>query len=340
MRAPLLRLVLVPLAAAALLVVAFVDKPARAVAPPAPAPVPARGAAPTATRGTATVAPTPATAARATAAGGPRALLWKVSDADNHLYLLGSFHVLKPTDYPLPASIDAAFADAERIAFEVSPAEMRSPALAQKMLAAGMSDDGRTLSQRLKPTTWRKLEAYCASRGIPCDGLQSFEPWMASLVISLSEATKLGYASDQGLDQVLIDRALAANKPGSGLETADQQIDALAGMGDAEQEQSLLEALDDVDGLGTRMEQLHDDWRRGDEQAIERLMTTELRDTYPALYQRINVARNDAWLPKLRAMLDGGSRDDTLVVVGSMHLLGEDGLVAKLRRAGYRVERL
>jgi len=258
MRAPLLRFVLVPLAAACLLVVAFVDKPAGAAARAAPTATPAAapspGAGGTAARTSAIVSTTPAAATRAPAAGGPRALLWKVSDADNHLYLLGSFHVLKPTDHPLPASIDAAFADAERIAFEVSPAEMRSPALAQKMLAAGMSDDGRTLSQRLKPTTWRKLEAYCTSRGIPCEGLQRFEPWMASLVISLSEATKLGYASDQGLDQVLIDRALAANKPGSGLETADQQIDALAGMGDAEQEQSLLEALDDVDSMGTRMD--------------------------------------------------------------------------------------
>jgi uncharacterized protein YbaP (TraB family) len=267
-------------------------------------------------------------------------LLWKVSDADNHLYLLGSFHVLKPGDYPLPASIDAAFADAERVAFEVSPAEMRSPALAQKMLAAGLSDDGRTLSQRIRPDTRRKLEAYCSARGIPLASLERFEPWMAALVISLGEANRLGYASDKGLDQTLIDRTLEAGKPGTGLETADEQIEALAGMGDAEQEQSLLESLEDADGMQSRMEELHDDWRRGDAAAIERLMATELRDAYPALYRRINVARNDAWMPKLRAMLDRPGRDDTLVVVGSMHLVGEDGVVAKLRKAGYRVERL
>jgi hypothetical protein len=39
-------------------------------------------------------------------------------------------------------------------------------------------------------------------------------------------------------------------------------------------------------------------------------------------------------------MLDGQSRDDTLVVVGSMHLLGVDGLVSQLKASGYRVERL
>ncbi|MGH8025210.1 MAG: TraB/GumN family protein, partial [Pseudoxanthomonas sp.] len=37
----------------------------------------------------------------AAAAGSPPVpLLWKVSDADNSVYLLGSFHLLKPNDYP------------------------------------------------------------------------------------------------------------------------------------------------------------------------------------------------------------------------------------------------
>ena len=42
----------------------------------------------------------------------PRPLLWKVSDGDNSLYLLGSFHLLREGDYPLAASTDAAFEDA------------------------------------------------------------------------------------------------------------------------------------------------------------------------------------------------------------------------------------
>jgi uncharacterized protein YbaP (TraB family) len=69
-------------------------------------------------------------------------------------------------------------------------------------------------------------------------------------------------------------------------------------------------------------------------------MGTDMRVHYPQLYQRINVDRNDAWLPKVRAMLDDETSDDALVVVGSLHLLGDDGLVAKLRKAGYTVERV
>ena len=57
----------------------------------------------------------PAAQAPAAKAGTERPLLWKVSDADNAVYLLGSFHLLKPDDYPLPAEVDRAFDDANRI---------------------------------------------------------------------------------------------------------------------------------------------------------------------------------------------------------------------------------
>jgi uncharacterized protein YbaP (TraB family) len=63
----------------------------------------------------------------AAATAAPVPLLWKVSDADNSLYLLGSFHMLKPDDYPLSADIDAAFEDAESLLFEIDPAAMTSP---------------------------------------------------------------------------------------------------------------------------------------------------------------------------------------------------------------------
>jgi uncharacterized protein YbaP (TraB family) len=69
-------------------------------------------------------------------------------------------------------------------------------------------------------------------------------------------------------------------------------------------------------------------------------MAADFRRKFPALYRHLDVERNDAWLPKLRAMLDAEHKRDALVVVGSLHLLGDEGLVAKLRAAGYKVERV
>src|SRR5262245_3313596 len=88
-------------------------------------------------------AATPAAAsAAATAKAPPRPLLWKVSDKDNSLYLLGSFHLLKADDYPLSDDVERAFADADRLVFEVPPGELADPAVAQKMLAVAGFGDG------------------------------------------------------------------------------------------------------------------------------------------------------------------------------------------------------
>jgi hypothetical protein len=45
-------------------------------------------------------------------------------------------------------------------------------------------------------------------------------------------------------------------------------------------------------------------------------------------------------VPKIEQRLTAPGRDDTLVVVGALHLLGSDGVVEKLRAKGYKVERI
>jgi hypothetical protein len=69
-------------------------------------------------------------------------------------------------------------------------------------------------------------------------------------------------------------------------------------------------------------------------------MGLQMRNEYPALYTRINTERNDAWVPQLEARLTAPGTDDTLVVVGALHLLGSDGVVEKLEKKGYTVERV
>ena len=104
-----------------------------------------------------------------------------MSDADNTVYLLGSFHALRPSDYPLAPAVDAAFADAERVAFELSPGEMESPGVAPMMRAAAALPAGQDLRSSLAPATWAKLEAYAAKRSLPLASFAGIEPWFVAL---------------------------------------------------------------------------------------------------------------------------------------------------------------
>ncbi|MEP6906502.1 MAG: TraB/GumN family protein [Pseudoxanthomonas sp.] len=277
----------------------------------------------------------------------PVPLLWKVSDADNSVYLLGSFHLLKPTDYPLSQDVDNAFSDAESLMFEMTPEEMSSPALGMQMAQAALRGDGTQLNSELPASTVALLDGWLANNtdelqkmGMTAQVLQMFEPWFVGLMISITEMTKQGLDPKLGLDAHLAAEALAADKPTAGLETGAQQIAFLDGMSHKEQLQFLAEALSDSRDTKAETAKLYAAWRNGKADVLWQDMAVQMKKEYPELYQRINVARNDAWVPKIEQRLVESSRDDTLVVVGALHLLGPDGVVEKLRAKGYAVERI
>ena len=54
----------------------------------------------------------------------------------------------------------------------------------------------------------------------------------------------------------------------------------------------------------------------------------------PELYDALLGARNRQWLPKIEALMKEDR--DYLVVVGALHYVGRDGLLALLRKNGYK----
>ncbi|MBB5863451.1 TraB/GumN family protein [Xanthomonas sp. 3058] len=270
--------------------------------------------------------------------GPPVPLLWKVDGKGGTVYLLGSFHLLKPSDYPLSPEVMQAFAKADRLVFELPPADAQSPELGSRMLQAARRTDGRRLQDVLDAKTWQALTRYARKYGMSIDHLQPLEPWFVALTISLAQMSRQGMDPNAGLDHYLMDQAQARGKPADGLERADEQIALLDGMSPTEQHQLLEESLDEADA-GDQLRQLHAAWRNGDVQTLSTQMAEDMRRHYPALYQDINVERNARWVPRLEQRLGKGS-GTTLVVVGALHLLGRDGVVERLRARGYHVERI
>ena len=286
-------------------------------------------------------APTPA------ASTPPVPLLWKVSDGNNAVYLLGSFHLLRASDDPLSPDVDRAFKAAKTVVFEIAPEEMDSPALALQMGQAALRTDGTQLDSELPPATRAHLATWVDAHrdalqknGVPPQMLQMFEPWFVGLTVSIVDMANLGLDPRLGLDRHFAAEAQAAGKATAGLETGAQQIAFLDGMAHDEQLQFLEESLEESDASRSEMERLHAAWRRGDIHTLWDGMAADMKRHYPKLFQHVDVERNDAWVPKIEQRLAAPGTDDTLVVVGALHLLGSDGVVEKLRAKGYKVERI
>ncbi|SHE92699.1 TraB/GumN family protein [Thermomonas hydrothermalis] len=277
---------------------------------------------------------------QATSAPVWRPLLWKAEHGGNVVYLLGSFHLLAPSDAPLPAEIERAFQDSDALLFELDPAALTAPETIAAMQTAMGYGDGKTLSEVLPAPVRQRLGVLVGASGGSLDALEHSEPWAVNLGMTLAVANALGLRAELGLDRQLMARAAQAGKPVAGLETVQAQVQAMDRVPYQEQVQSLDEFLADPKKAAQQLQQLHDWWRAGDVEVLDRRMRMEMAQKTPESYRLLNVERNQAWLPQVDARLTAATPGRTLVVVGALHLLGPEGLVEQLRARGYRVERI
>jgi uncharacterized protein YbaP (TraB family) len=272
----------------------------------------------------------------ARAEGGDRGMLWRLRGPAGSVYLAGSLHVLPPGG-GLPAPYERAYVEAERLVMELDAAELDPVAVGGALLQRALLPPGRSLRALVGAERWGRLEPRLMALGLPAEVLDRFEPWAASLLLASAGMAGGGFQGDEGVESRLLRRAAADRKPVSGLETLAFQLELFDGLSEAEQVAMLDQTLAEFDGLPQQLVALERAWRRGDVAELEAL----LERSFPrggAAARRFLSRRNAAWLPRIEALLRRS--DDTLVVVGALHLLGEEGLVEQLRRRGLAVERV
>ncbi|RVU30960.1 TraB/GumN family protein [Neptunomonas marina] len=263
--------------------------------------------------------------------------VWKIEKAGNTLYLGGTVHVLSIDDYPLPQGFESAFNASQRLVFETDVQAMQNPTFYIDFFGQLTYPEGQTLANDLQPETMAKLSALLAARQWPAESVVHFRPGAAVAALTMMELDRLGLA-EAGVDSYFSDKALIAQKPQEGLETVAEQITLLATMGQADPDKLVLHSLAEVQTLASMMADLKAAWRVGDREALVQLGIVPFQETFSELYQRLIVARNQAWLPKIERYLS--TAETEFVLVGALHLIGDDGLLNTLQARGYTISQL
>ena len=276
-----------------------------------------------------------ASAASEAVAAPPKPIcLWEASKDGRTHYLLGSVHVLRASDYPLPAAMQDAYKAAGRVVFEADITALNSPAAQARMLQLGTYPEGKTLFKQLPADVAKKLRAELNERRLPPLLFQQQRPWLVSVALPMIEFQRLGYSPEYGVDQHFDRKARADKKTRGFLETADFQLNLLAGFSEDDQLLFLEKTVDELDGSKELIEGLMGAWRGGKEAALNELMVDSMTE-YPSLHKKLLLDRNAAWLPKLKKWF--GEKETTLVVVGAGHLVGEGSVVDLLKKDGWTV---
>jgi uncharacterized protein YbaP (TraB family) len=263
--------------------------------------------------------------------------LWVAKDADTTIYLFGTVHLLpNDTDWHND-TLDRAVADSHTLYIELTdddPANMMALVLRYGMDAA------HPLTSQLDAAEQLRLSTAATKAGVPggMQALNMMRPWLAALTLTTAPLLKAGLDPEHGVDKQLQARMVAAGKTVLGLETAEQQMRFLADMPHAVQLDFLRSAMRDVDKGVAQLDEVIDAWKNGDVATIARLEDEDMRQTAPELYQRLLVARNQAWATKIAAMLQ--QPGTIFIAVGAAHLAGPDSVQAQLNKQGIETPRL
>jgi len=260
--------------------------------------------------------------------------VWQVETPRGALYLAGSIHVLRQSDYPLPPEFEAAWRGSEVLVLEMDLATATDAAAQQMLLSRGLYGGKETIREHLSPEVYARLADYCRKRQVPLATLERFRPWMLVMTLTMAEMQAEGFEPDAGVDAHFYARARQEGRAVHGLETLADQVEALAGF-DQQGDPLVANFLEESAALPELMADMVGAWRTGDSEQLAELVARDMREGYPSLYDALLVKRNRRWLPVLDEWARSGKR--VMVVVGSAHLVGEEGLVAMLRQRGYRV---
>ncbi|WOQ12434.1 TraB/GumN family protein [Aeromonas media] len=260
---------------------------------------------------------------------------YRISKGNEQHWLLGSIHAGKPSLYPLPDPVERAWQQSRALVMEVDMTHI-SQAQWQEMGAITRLVDGKTLKDHLPMDLYRRTLIAAGQNGLNESMLAPLRPWFAAITLTQAALERTGFRGEFGVDQHFAKRANDGGKPIVGLETLLEQLGYLASVGD-NQTLMLESTLDELPELEKGFTEVMAAWQNGDQATLINLLKEEMAPPklQAWLEQTLLAERNRNWVKKWP-----GLPNESFIVVGALHLYGEQGLLALLEQQGWRITSL
>jgi uncharacterized protein YbaP (TraB family) len=292
----------------------------------------------------------PATFARIEAEGratqNGAGLLWKIEkDGIAPSWLYGTMHVTDPRVTALPPAAQTVYDKAGTVVIETTEVldQTKMMAVFVERPDLMMFTDSTTLASLLAPSEVETVNKALEARGIPPGSVAKMKPWIISAMIALPACELARKAAGAPvLDVKLAEDAKAAGKTLEGLETAADQLGAMASLPMDFHVKGLVETLKLGDRMDDVIETMVALYLRGDTGMFWPLFRAVLPSGagadagYGDFEKTMVTARNRVMAERADPILKKGN---AFIAVGALHLPGPDGLIALLGKEGYKVTR-
>lgn len=264
----------------------------------------------------------------------PAPALWEVHDADTRIFLFGTVHALpRGVDWFRPHVADALDRSDRLVLETVLPSDA---AFARTVEQMALRSAPLPLIARVPPEARPALQQLI-DRLKPAP-LDKYEDWYVALVLTNLQAAADGLDPRIGVEAVLSERARMRAKPVAGLETPDEQLLYFDALPQADQQQMLLAAVDELTDSTQRINDMLAAWLAGDSERLAVLINSGFERS-PILSQWLIADRNARWAKWIADEL-AATRGTIFVAVGAGHLAGPGGLIERLGTYHLAVRRI
>ena len=264
-----------------------------------------------------------------------KSLLWKISGngIKDPAYLYGTMHTGDSRVIALSEKARPYFNNAKAYAMELDPAESMDMGLLSRLM---MGKD-YSLRKMLPAMEYAFLDSIVTKQiGF---SMALFDNVAPVFVMTIFESMSLGLSDSslngntQVLDLYFYDQAKKAKKKIIGIETADEQLDALGTLGYKEQADLLVEEMkasenNAQDGKDVLRYYLNQD--------LDSLSATDNDAKMPdKFYKALVTDRNKRMADRIAKFIKD---QPTFIAIGALHLPGQQGVIELLRKKGFTVE--
>ncbi len=264
--------------------------------------------------------------------------LWQVKKDEGTVYLLGSFHLLPKNYLWYNGIIQQSFDSSEELVMETKMTPESTAAIQAMVMKNAFLAPDDSLKNHLDSAHYEKLLVHSKKLlGMDETAVKKLKPWFVALQLSVISIMSTGMDLELGVDKHLEALAGQKEKSISGLESAQQAMNAMINHPLPVQTAMLNDTFDQLDDFKSYINSYLSAWASGDAAILSKTMIEEMA-VHTELYQALIIDRNNNWMPAIEQHINSGKT--IFIVVGAAHLVGQDGIVRMLRDKGYQAEKI
>lgn len=257
-------------------------------------------------------------------------LLWEITGPGlkKPSYLFGTIHLICPADFSLSDSLKAAVTRTEQVALEM---DMDDPGMMATMMKTMNMSGGNELKKLVSEQEYARLDRfYKDSVGI---GLAMFEKAKPFVLMGPLFSSVLD-CQPQSYETALMGLAGKQQSEVIGIETLEEQMAIFDTIPYKDQVKMILTMIDSLPQARKEFRSMIGLYKS---QNINELYRLTLQSDFgmEGNEEVMLFSRNQKWVPRMRKIM---SAKPTFFAVGAAHLGGEKGVIALLRKEGYKLK--